>query len=138
LPSLGAVGLEFSPAGAVGWYFVPFLNLFRPYQVMREIHNGSDRGVWVEFGAGWRRRNAPVVVKTWWVLFLLMNFLGNALARAGLYADTPGAFKFAAVASVIDNLITIAAALAAIWLVWSVTNKQEFLADQIRVIDDSR
>ena len=31
---LGARGLRFSPAGSIGWYFVPILTLWRPYQAI--------------------------------------------------------------------------------------------------------
>ncbi len=41
LVSLGAHGQRFSPAWAVGWWFVPIMMLFRPYQVMAEIWRGS-------------------------------------------------------------------------------------------------
>ena len=36
LVSLGAHGQRFSPAWAVGWWFVPIMSFFRPYQVMAE------------------------------------------------------------------------------------------------------
>ena len=34
LPRLGAVGQRFSPRWAVGWWFVPIMLLFRPYQAI--------------------------------------------------------------------------------------------------------
>ena len=40
--ALGAVGMEFTPGWAVGWYFVPFANLFKPGQVMQEIYRATD------------------------------------------------------------------------------------------------
>src|SRR5688572_6359973 len=42
LPALGAEGLNYSPGWAVGYYFIPVLNLFRPFQVMRETWRASD------------------------------------------------------------------------------------------------
>jgi hypothetical protein len=42
LRPLGAVNLTYSPGWAVGGFFVPFLNLVRPFQVMREIWKASD------------------------------------------------------------------------------------------------
>jgi hypothetical protein len=39
---LGAVGQRFSPGWAVGWWFVPVMFFFRPYQVMGEIWRGSS------------------------------------------------------------------------------------------------
>jgi hypothetical protein len=35
--ALGVLGLRYTPAWAVGWYFVPIVNLWMPYRVMREI-----------------------------------------------------------------------------------------------------
>ena len=125
LPSLGAGGLHFSPRGAVGWYFVPFLNLFKPYQVMREIYNASEPGDASEDRIDWHYRYAPAVVKTWWTLFLFMNLVGNAVARASFHADTPGAYQFVAAVSMVDDTLSIAAMLAAMWLVWSITKRQE-------------
>jgi hypothetical protein len=125
LPALGAVELEFTPWGAVGWYFAPFANLFKPYQCMREIYNASDPADILKGGDDWPRRNAPVVVKTWWAMFLLMAFFGNIVGRASLHADTPEAHQIVAAGSMIDDAITIVAILVAIWLVWSVDRRQE-------------
>jgi hypothetical protein len=36
-PSLGASGLKYSPGWAVGGFFIPIWNLFRPFQVTTEI-----------------------------------------------------------------------------------------------------
>jgi hypothetical protein len=39
--ALGATGMRFTPGWCVGWYFVPIMNLFRPYQAMKEIWMAS-------------------------------------------------------------------------------------------------
>jgi hypothetical protein len=135
LPSLGATGLEFSPRGAVGWYFVPFLNLFKPYQAMREIYNASEPSAPPEHGPESRSRNAAVVVKTWWALFLLMNFVNNAVTRASFHADTPGSVQFVAAATMVAEIFSIASMLSAIWLVRSVTKRQELRAAALGLPD---
>jgi hypothetical protein len=125
LPALGATGLEFSPRGAVGWYFVPFLNLFKPYQVMREIYNASEPSVTFESESEWRSRNAPAIIKIWWTLFLFSSFVGNAVMRESLRADTPEAIQILDVASIIHEILAVALTVAAIWLVWAVTERQD-------------
>ena len=40
--ALVASGMEFTPGWAVGWFFVPFANLYKPYQAMAEIYRASD------------------------------------------------------------------------------------------------
>ena len=41
LSALSDRDLRFSPGWAVGWFFVPIMNLFRPYQVMKEMWRKS-------------------------------------------------------------------------------------------------
>lgn len=86
LPSLGNFGLKYSPGWAVGGFFVPFLNLFRPFQVMREIWHGSDPAGFSRDTApdGSRIRNtlgAPALVGFWWMLFLVTSFLGRVILQ---------------------------------------------------------
>lgn len=52
----------YSPGWAVGYYFVPIMNLFRPFQIMRELLNRS---------AGHPASNSSGLVNWWWGLFFL-------------------------------------------------------------------
>ncbi len=75
---LGATGMRFRPGWAVGWFFVPVANLWKPYQVMREIWAASrdpDR---------WQTQAAPAILKWWWGLFLVSL----------LFAFSPATFLF--------------------------------------------
>lgn len=62
-------GLTISPPWAVGFFFVPFLYLVRPYQAVREIWQVSTRP------QGWRGRSDPAVLRWWWGLWLGGNFV---------------------------------------------------------------
>jgi len=64
-----------SPGWAVGWYFVPFANLVKPFQAMKEIWLASHRA-----GAGYEPRGSAIL-GWWWGLWLLSNMLGNASFR---------------------------------------------------------
>ena len=55
-----------SPAFAVGSYFIPFVNLVRPYQAMREIDSAS-------LGAA----STDSMVGLWWGTWIAGNILGN-------------------------------------------------------------
>ena len=68
LTALGATNLRFSPAWAVGWYFVPIMNLFRPYQVMKELWEESDP------------RAELTLVKWWWGLWIVGGFVSAGIA----------------------------------------------------------
>ena len=88
LPSLGATDLKYSPRWAAGGFFVPFLNLVRPFQVMREVWHGSNPAtVRVETDSSFslsglhRDDRTPPLVGWWWGLFLISNFVGNIAGR---------------------------------------------------------
>ncbi|MDE0032024.1 MAG: DUF4328 domain-containing protein [Deltaproteobacteria bacterium] len=63
--ALGARGMAFTPGGAVGWYFVPIANLWKPYQAMREIWKASAGPL------GWQRRSVSALLPCWWLLAIV-------------------------------------------------------------------
>jgi hypothetical protein len=81
LRSLRAAGLSFTPGWAVGWFFVPFMNLFRPYQVVSEIWKASDPKVDTTDDTSWKAVATAPIVGCWWVLFLISTFVANITLR---------------------------------------------------------
>lgn len=57
---LGAEHLNSTPGWAVGVYFIPIFNLFRPYQVMAELWRKSDVNVWTT------EAKSAAIVGWWW------------------------------------------------------------------------
>src|SRR5438874_1023530 len=73
-----ALGSEMTitPGWAVGWYFVPFANLVKPFHAMREIWLASH-----ESDASYEER---VPLLAWsWGLWITTNILANAAWRLG-------------------------------------------------------
>jgi len=63
LPALGATRLDYTPAWAVGWFFVPFISMIRPYYVTAEIWRLSGPlGFRSVDGIAGRRRFSPLLV----------------------------------------------------------------------------
>jgi hypothetical protein len=72
---LGAKHMKFTPGWAVGYWFVPFLNLVRPFQIMRELWTTTDPngasspligwwwGAWLASGAVSRMANKLYLVE---------------------------------------------------------------------------
>ncbi len=66
---------------AAGSWFVPILNWFRPYHIMKEI--------WYETQASYAPRvKNHSLVKIWWILFLLYGWYGNITFRLSLKSET--------------------------------------------------
>lgn len=81
LSALKAQNLEFSPGWAVGWWFIPIANLFKPFQVMREIWNESDPEYDADLGFLSTSSTAPTIMGLWWAFFLIFNILSNITSR---------------------------------------------------------
>ena len=84
LKALGASNLRFTPGWAVGYHFVPFWNLIRPYQIMREIWHGSD-----PLGAPVNNCSRLQVmswwaIRTWWTVALSGSATGIYLFLRGV------------------------------------------------------
>lgn len=67
LPALGVTHLKYTPAWAVGGFFVPFLNLVRPYQVLSELWHRSSP---------FEKAGGGALITFWWLVWLGGNACG--------------------------------------------------------------
>ncbi len=71
--------LRFGAGWSIGAWFVPFLNLVRPFGLVRDLGRGlGERGE----GAGFHR-----LVPAWWAAWLLMNLADSASRTVGQNGD---------------------------------------------------
>lgn len=105
--------LRFGEGWAAGSWFVPFINLYRPYQIMKELY--EETKIYLE------RNNPTMKIKTttlfvgwWWALYLLSGFVNridyNISNKASSISDFFQATTFNIIGStfsVILCLITI-------------------------------
>lgn len=66
-----ASGLSTSPPWSVGWYFIPFASLWKPYQALSETWRASAAP------ERWRSGETPSLFPWWWGLWIASNVLGN-------------------------------------------------------------
>jgi hypothetical protein len=104
---LSAERMAFTPGWSVGWYFIPFGNLFKPYQAMKEIWSVAHRGT----------SNYDPILTRWWCLWLLSNLLGRVAFRLAFRAKDVGGYIHSAVAYIISDALDIFLSVAALTLV---------------------
>ncbi|MBN2081546.1 DUF4328 domain-containing protein [bacterium] len=96
LRKLGAPFMSFTPGWAVGWWFVPLINLWRPYEILRELFHYSSahtRGAVPETGS---YENAPPYLLHLWIAFLVIAKLPRLwMAFYGSDAFPPGSSEYA-------------------------------------------
>lgn len=129
--------MRFTPWAGIGWYFMPIGNLWKPYQVMREIIQRSEEGAarpLVMFPS-------TQVLAAWWVLLvarLPVRYVGlvheGRIVRAleatptemrlqsGVpkVSEVPGLVQSWLLWDGMDGLLTLLAYLLSIWIVVSV------------------
>ena len=77
---------RFSPEWAVACFYVPFINLIRPFQVFIELFAGSGPYRAAQDTRAWRRAMPPAVVIGWWMT-VLASFALNPLVLGLFIGD---------------------------------------------------
>ncbi len=69
--SMGAAGMTFTPGWAVGWYFIPIANLWKPYGAMKEIWQCSQAPL------DWQSQPISALLPIWWTFWIVSGGLGR-------------------------------------------------------------
>jgi uncharacterized protein DUF4328 len=117
LPALRARILKYSPRWAVGGFFIPIMNLYRPYQVMQEVWTESDpfsvKGADDLTG----RPVSGALVGWWWALWIIGGILGQAAFRVSMRAESVEMYLVSSWLTVSCDLVSVLDAVLIITLV---------------------
>lgn len=120
----GTSDLRFTPGWAIGWFFIPLANLFKPYQAVSDLWKASRWGPSSSWVASWRDLPGSPVVPLWWGLWLvaiLMGYVAMVMTPAGAEIDEWIAYDYVYMAS---NAISAVSFLLTAYLIRSVTRFQ--------------
>jgi len=73
-----------SPGWAVGYWFIPLMNLYRPFEVVKALVKACAE----EAGTPDKPAAGEQLLGAWWALFLLGNIVASAVARMDLDLST--------------------------------------------------
>lgn len=115
LHELGLDWLEYTPGWAVGWYFIPFANLVKPFQAMRELWCRS-------LGQDWNPEEpSPNILRVWWGAWLA----GNILDSIGTRMVERSEGEYAAIGHAITAIANACHVIAAVLLARIITQITE-------------
>lgn len=117
LRKLGAEGVRHTPGMAVGAFFIPFMNLYYPYTVVKEIWQASEP---VD------QRSSTALLKWWWGFWLTSNLLGQIAAGMMDGAKTLDALSRATWAILLAECVGLLSAWLALRVVMEVSQRQEW------------
>ena len=75
--------MTITPGWSVGWFFIPFANLIKPYEGVKETWRASHAA------GGLHEETESALLPWWWGLWLLTNILSNIAAWAGGGIEAP-------------------------------------------------
>jgi hypothetical protein len=122
---LAGRGLTFTPGWAVGWWFIPIANLWKPFQAVRELWKASHGG------DAWRTMATWPVLGWWWASWIVSNLLTwVAIRGVGLGTGTGTQITAEDVISsdtweLVSLPLEVVAAILAIMIVRSVGQAQD-------------
>lgn len=103
--ALGAADMMVSPGWAVGWFFVPLMNLAMPFIAVREMWKASAKPT------DWQMEPAPAAILSWWLLWIASGAAAMVGFRLSLEAEAAGPaeiFNLASDVAFIPSLLLLA------------------------------
>jgi len=122
--ALGAPDLRYTPGWAVGWYFVPVANLWKPYQAMSEIWRASRNPI------GWQAEPVGGLLPWWWFWWLASTFVDDIAMRMSWRAEALEELIGVAPVNIVASVLDAVSAFVALLVVRRVQDFQAKAVDQ--------
>ena len=118
--------LSYSEGWAAGAWFVPILNLFRPYQIMKELYN-ETKNILLKNGLNISKSFSTNLLGLWWTLWIIGNFLGQAVFQSARSAETIDELTTMTMLNMASSIFGIPLALIAIKVIKDYSNIETLL-----------
>jgi hypothetical protein len=135
LSPLKARNLEFSPGWAVGWWFIPFANLVKPYQAMKELWSGSSPEFNEDLDYLPSGEAIPSVFSFWWALWILYSIGARIVDRA--FDANATDFSNLALGELVVSSLGIIACMLAIFIVRDITSRQTERCEKLTTLNQN-
>lgn len=119
---LGAKDMEFTPGWAIGWYFIPFANLWKPYQAMSEIWRASSGS------PDWKSSETSGSLPGWWFAWLAANVLGRLSFQLTMKAQEIPELRNASIATTAADVASIVLSILLLGVVKEIYRRQTALS----------
>jgi len=114
----GAPEAQMSPGWAVGWYFIPIANLWKPFEGMLQIWRGSralaGQPVKVDAFVGW-----------WWAMWIISNILSNLSLRLSGFIEEGPDYDAGLIIAAFASLLSVPCAFLLLRTARTITDAQQ-------------
>jgi hypothetical protein len=83
--AFGQEGLSYTPGWCVGWWFVPIMSLYKPFDALREVWKASDPETVGPYATKpWMASTVPAALLVWWGVYISNGFVSIIIALSNL------------------------------------------------------
>jgi hypothetical protein len=104
---LSGSAMAFTPGWSVVWFFIPLANLFKPYQVVKEIWLVSHRGREVLLLGETVAGGGAGLVGWWWCCFLVSAVAGRVASSLSTGVDDVAGYLTSALAYAVSDAVDV-------------------------------
>ncbi|WP_394220394.1 DUF4328 domain-containing protein [Alteromonas gracilis] len=115
---LGAKDMAFTPAWSIGFYVIPIVCLWKPYQAMKEIWKASHNPT------NWQMESASPILGLWWFFWIANNILGQVVYRMLDRAEEISQIMNVNIVSQVSELLSIPLAIVTWLLISKISSAQ--------------
>ncbi len=122
--------LSYTEGWAAGSWFVPIVNLYIPYQIMKELYQ-ETKELLTEKGLSINENFTTGYLGWWWTLWIIKNIIGGFVFHYSMKAESIDEWTISTVASIVGNVVRIPLALITVKVIKDYS-KVELLLREIK------
>jgi hypothetical protein len=129
--------LNYTEGWASGAWFVPILNLFRPFQIMKELYEKTHL-LLIQKNINYNYKYTSKYMVIWWTLWIVINFADRISGQISKYATTIDDFLFSTLFTLITGIFFIPLSIFTVKVIrdYSLLEKELTLLQNIEVDND--
>ena len=108
--------LSHTEGWAAGSWFAPIINLYRPYQIMKELYQ-ETKVLLTKEGLTVSENYSTNSLGLWWTLWIISGIIGQFIFRYSMRAETIDELTISTVSGMVANIIGIPLALITIKII---------------------
>ncbi len=118
--------IDHSEGWAAGGWFVPIISLFRPYKIMKELFEKTDRLIKDRTSAT-TENNQISLIGVWWALWIIVGYVGNYGLKTAFKSDTIEDLSNSTIADIVSSFLEIPVGILAILVITAFAKKESQL-----------
>ncbi|MDB4297350.1 DUF4328 domain-containing protein [Flavobacteriaceae bacterium] len=119
-------GSQYTNSQSLYAWFIPYVNLYRPYQIMKEMWETTSQQV-INKSNNKNKKNNSLIISAWWFLWVFSSFIGRYILRNLFKENTINDLINTTIADILAGLIGVALAIITYIMIDKYSQKEEEL-----------